>query len=81
MLEPDVTEADVTNAIYLALVHGETRNAGEWIKIGHEKFPDSENITGLEIWYLRTIGKTTEAQALADTLLSKNETHLIGLVQ
>jgi tetratricopeptide (TPR) repeat protein len=81
MLEPDVTEPDITNAIYLALLHDETRNAGEWIKIGHEKFPDSENISGLEIWHLRTTGKTAEAQALADTLLSKNQTHLIGLVQ
>jgi hypothetical protein len=81
MLAPDVTEPDITNAIYLALVHDENRNAGEWIKIGREKFPDSDNIVGLEVWHLRTTGKTAEAQALADALLSKNETHLIGLVQ
>ena len=81
MLEPDVTEADVTNAIYLALVHGETRNAGEWIKIGQEKFPDSDNITGLKVWYLRATQQSAEAQVLVDSLLAKNETHLIGLVQ
>jgi tetratricopeptide (TPR) repeat protein len=81
MLEEDVTEADANNAIYLALLHNETRNAGEWIKIGKEKFPESENIPGLEIWYLRSINKTSEAQQLADTLLAKNENHLIALVQ
>ena len=81
MLEADMTEADASNAIYLALLHSETRNAGEWIKIGKEKFPASENIPGLEIWYLRSINKSSEAQTLADLLLAKNENHLIALVQ
>lgn len=81
MLEPDVAEADITNAVYLALVHNETRNAGEWIKIGREKFAESESIRGLEAWYLRTTGKSQEAQAIVDSILSRNETHLISLVQ
>lgn len=81
MLEPDVTEADINNAVYLALVHNETRNAGEWIKIGKEKFPNAENLAGLEVWYLRSINKILEAQTLADNLLSKNENDLIALVQ
>lgn len=81
MLEPDVAEADITNAVYLALVHNETRNAGEWIKIGREKFADSESIRGLEAWHLRTTGKSQEAQAIVDSILSRNETHLISLVQ
>lgn len=81
MLEPDVTEADATNAIYLALVHGETRNAGEWITIGRAKFSDSENILGLQAWYLRITNNSTEAQTIVDNILSRNENHLIALVQ
>ena len=81
MLEQDVTEADMNNAIYLALAHDETRNAGEWIKIGKEKFPDAENIIGLEAWYLRITQKKSEAQSLVDSLLAKDKNHLIALVQ
>lgn len=81
MLEEDVTEADINNAVYLALVHDEIRNAGEWIKIGKEKFPNAENLAGLEAWYLRATSKTSEAQALVDTLLTKNSNDLIALVQ
>lgn len=81
MLEPDVDEADITNGVYLALVHNETRNAGEWIKIGREKFPNSESIHGLEAWYLRMTGKSAEAQIIVDSILSQNQTHLISLVQ
>jgi hypothetical protein len=44
MLEPDVTEADVNNAVYLALSYDEMRNAGEWIKIGKEKFLEAQNL-------------------------------------
>ena len=33
VLENDATEADITNAIYLALVHEEMRNAAEWITL------------------------------------------------
>ncbi len=81
MLEEDVTESDINNAVYLALVHEENRNAGEWIKIGKEKFPNAENIAGLEVWYLRATGKNSEAQTLVDSLLTKNENDLIALVQ
>lgn len=81
MLEEDVTESDINNAVYLALVHEENRNAGEWIKIGKEKFPNAENIAGLEVWYLRATGKTSEAQTLVDLLLTKNDNDLIALVQ
>lgn len=81
MLEPDMTEADATNAIYLALVHGETRNASEWITIGKEKFSNSDNILGLEAWYLRTTNDSAGAQTIVDNILARNENHLIALVQ
>lgn len=81
MLEQDVTEADINNAVYLALTNNETRNAGEWIKIGKEKFPEAQNIIGLEAWYLRTTNKKSEAQSLVDSLLAKDENNLIALVQ
>ena len=80
VLESDVTEADITNAVYLALVHEETRNAGEWIKIGKERFPSSDNILGLESWYLRITGKTMESQNLVDEILARSN-NLIALVQ
>lgn len=81
MLEPDVTEADVNNAVYLALSYDEMRNAGEWIKIGKEKFPEAQNLAWLESWYLRATNKTWEAQSLVDSLLAKDENNLIALVQ
>jgi hypothetical protein len=34
------------------------RNAGEWIKIGKEKFPEAQNLAWLESWYLRATNKT-----------------------
>lgn len=81
LLEPDVTEPDIANAVYLALVHGETRSAGEWIRIGREKYPSSDNIRGLEAWYLRTTEKKEEAQTIVEEILARNPTHLIALVQ
>ncbi|MCB9807524.1 hypothetical protein H6768_06700 [Candidatus Peribacteria bacterium] len=80
MMEPDVTEADITNAIYLALSYEESRNAGEWIKIGKEKFSSSDNIRALEAWHLRTIQKTTDAQTIVDEILGRSD-NLIALVQ
>lgn len=80
VMEPDATEADITNAIYLALDHGETRNAWEWIRIGKEKFPSSDNIQALEVWYLRITGKTNEAQTIVDDILARSD-NLIALVQ
>lgn len=80
VLESDVTEADITNAIYLALEDGESRYAGEWIRIAKEKFPDSDNIQALEAWQLRITGKTIESQNLVETLLAKSD-NLIALVQ
>lgn len=81
LLEPDVTEPDIANAVFLALEYGETRSAGEWISIGREKYPSSDNIRGLESWYLRTTQKAQEAQAIVDEILARNPTHLIALVQ
>jgi hypothetical protein len=80
VMEPDVTEADITNAIYLALDHSETRNAGEWVRIGKEKFASSDNIRALEAWYLRETGKKNEAQTIIDEILNR-ESNLIALVQ
>lgn len=80
VLENDVAEADITNAIYLALVHEESRNAGEWIRIGKERFPSSDNILSLEAWHLRITGKTIESQTLVDEILARND-NLIALIQ
>lgn len=80
VMEPDATEADITNAIYLALSYEETRNAGEWIKIGKERFDSSDNIRALEAWHLRTTQKTADAQAIVDEILGRSD-NLIALVQ
>ncbi len=32
VLEPDITQADMSNAVYLALANDEIRSAGEWLK-------------------------------------------------
>ena len=80
VLENDATEADITNAIYLALLYEENRNAGEWIKLGKGKYTSSDNIRALEAWYLRISGKTPEAQAIIDDILTRND-NIIALVQ
>ncbi len=80
VLENDATEADITNAIYLALVHEEMRNAAEWITLGKKRFPSSASILALEGWHLRIGGKTSEAQMIIDEILSKND-NVIALVQ
>jgi len=80
VLENDATEADITNAIYLALVHEEPRNAEAWITLGKKRFPSSASILALEAWYLRIGGKTSEAQLIIDEILAKND-NVIALVQ
>jgi tetratricopeptide (TPR) repeat protein len=80
VLENDATEGDITNAIYLALVHEENRNAVHWITLGKQKFPSSQSILALEAWYLRVTGKTWEAQTIVDAVLAKND-NVIALVQ
>ncbi len=32
VLETDITQSDMSNAVYLALSHDEIRSAGEWLK-------------------------------------------------
>lgn len=80
VLENDANEADITNAIYLALIHEEPRNAEAWIKLGKERYPSSDNIRALEAWHLRTTGKVAEAQSLVDDILTRSD-NLIALVQ
>lgn len=80
VLENDATEADITNAIYLALVHEEPRNAEAWITLGKKRFESSASILALEAWYLRIGGKTSEAQLIVDEILAKND-NVIALVQ
>jgi tetratricopeptide (TPR) repeat protein len=80
VLEKDATEADIVNAIYLALVHEELRNAGEWISLGKQRFQSSDSIAALEVWYLRANWKTSEAQGIVDDILSKSD-NIIALVQ
>lgn len=80
VLENDATEADITNAIYLALVHEEPRNAEAWITLGKKRFESSASIMALEAWYLRISGKTSEAQLIVDEILAKND-NVIALVQ
>jgi hypothetical protein len=81
MIEPDITESDVNNAIYLALTNDEVRSAGEWIKRGIEKFPDSQDLAALRAWHLRMTNNTAAAKIILDDILKKNPNHLIGLVE
>lgn len=81
VLEPDSTEADFTNAIYLALTHNELRNADGWIKAGRKKFDKSDTLKALEAWHLRITGMKEEAQTIIDDILSQNPNHLIAVVQ
>ena len=81
ILEPDVTESDITNALYLALRAWEYRLANEWVKKWTEKYPDSDDIQALRSWNLRVQQKNTSAQIIIDETLKKNEKNLIALVQ
>ena len=69
VLENDATEADITNAIYLALVYEESRYAGDWITLGKQKYTKSDSLLALEAWYLRKIQKSGEAQVIIDEIL------------
>jgi tetratricopeptide (TPR) repeat protein len=81
VLNDDVTELDITNAIYLALKSDGARNAQEWIKIGLEKFPNSIDMLALQAWYFRITDNKTQAQSIVDEVLKKNSNNLVGLVQ
>ena len=81
VLEPDITEADIANALYLALTYDEIRSAGAWVQRGTELFPDSQDIAALRAWYLRTTNNTTGAQVIITDILTKNPSNLVALVQ
>jgi tetratricopeptide (TPR) repeat protein len=78
---PDATELDITNALYLALTEKNLTLAEKWIKLGVEKSPDSPDILSLRAWYMRLTGNTETALTILDTILAKNPNHLIALVQ
>ncbi len=71
----------MSNAVYLALTHDEMRSAGEWIKRGLEKFPNSQDLLALNAWYMRSTGNAHAAKIIVDGVLSRNPNHLVGLVQ
>jgi len=77
VMEPDVTEYDMNNAIYLALTNDEIRSASEWIKRGLEKFPDSQDMNALNSWYLRVTNNVPAAKTILDGILTKNPNHLL----
>ncbi len=81
VLEPDVTEYDMNNAIYLALSNNETRSAGEWIKKALEKFPDSLDLGALRAWDLRITNNIPEAKTILADILTKNPNHLLALIE
>lgn len=81
VLEPDVTEYDINNAIYLALSNNETRSAGEWIKKALEKFPDSLDLGALRGWDLRITNNVPEAKTILADILTKNPNHLLALIE
>lgn len=81
VLEPDITQADMSNAVYLALANDEMRSAGEWIKQGLAKFPNSQDLLALNAWYLRSTNNNHAAKIITDGVLTRNPNHLVGLVQ
>lgn len=81
VLEPDITQSDMSNAVYLALTNDEIRSAGEWLKQGLTKFPNSLDLLALNAWYLRSTNNTHGAQIIIDGVLAKNPNHLVWLVQ
>lgn len=81
VLEPDITESDMTNAIYLALTNDELRSAGEWIKAASKKFPNSENIAALRAWHLRLTGDIHGAETILENILTKNPNNLVALIE
>jgi hypothetical protein len=78
---PDATELDITNALYLALTENRLDLAEKWIKTGIEKSPDSPDILSLRAWHMRLTGNKETGLAILDTVLAKNPNHLIALVQ
>lgn len=81
MIEPDITESDVNNAVFLALSHDEVRSAGEWIKRGLEKFPNSLELQWLQAWHYRVTNNIPAVKALLTDILQKNPNHLLGLIE
>ncbi|MFA6080602.1 MAG: hypothetical protein WC753_03960 [Candidatus Gracilibacteria bacterium] len=78
---PDVTELDITNALFLALTEKQMPLVQKWIARGMEKFPSSPDILGLRAWSLRLAGNSDTALVILDDILKKTPNHLIALVQ
>jgi predicted Zn-dependent protease len=81
VLETDATESDLSNAIYLALTNNELRSADEWIKKAIKKYPSSYDINALQAWNLRITNKASMAKPILENVLSKNQNHLIALIE
>lgn len=79
--EPDATESDYTNAVYLALKWAEYRLATEWIKKWTLKYPESNDIQALRAWSMRIQQKNTAAEIIIDQVLKKDKNNIIALVQ
>lgn len=77
----DVSELDITNALFLVLTEKQLPLAQKWVKIGMDKFPSSPDILSLRAWYMRLAGNPDTALVILDTILAKNPNHLIALVQ
>lgn len=67
----------MSNAVYLALTNDEIRSAGEWLKQGLTKFPNSLDLLALNAWYLRSTNNTHGAKIIIDGVLAKNPNHLV----
>lgn len=78
---PDATELDITNALYLALTENRLDLAERWIKTGVEKSPDSPDLLSLRAWYMRLTDNRETGLAILNTVLAKNPNQLIALVQ
>ena len=78
---PDVSELDITNALFLVLTEKQLTLAQKWVKIGMDKFPSSPDVLSLRAWYMRLAGNPDTALIILDDILQKNPNHLIALVQ
>lgn len=80
-MNADVTVSDINNAVFLALTYNETRSAGEWIKRGITKFPESSDLMALQAWHLRITSKVADAKKILTRVLAKNPNHLLALIE
>lgn len=79
--EENVTENDLTNAIYLALRAKKYDLAQNWIRRALSLYPDKHDILALRAWYLRETGNSNTALIILDNILKNNPNHLVSLVQ